>query len=88
MKVRMKVGVSGSRNGRPWPAPGEEVNVPDDEGKDLCAAGIAEPVAQRERDRAETREEKTREVTEERRTEAPKAETAERRSETGKQSKS
>lgn len=83
MKVRMKAEVSGSRNGRPWPRPGEEITVPDDEGKDLCAAGIAEPVAQR--DRVETREEKTREVAEERRSEAPKAETTERKSDSGKQ---
>lgn len=86
MKVKMRAEVSGSRNGRPWPRPGEEITVPDQEGMDLCAAGIAEPVSQRERDRAETREEKTRDVAEERRSEAP--ETAERKSDSGKQSKS
>lgn len=48
MRVRMKVGLSGTRNGQPWPASGDEVNLPDAEGADLCAAGLAEPVAVRE----------------------------------------
>jgi len=37
----MKVDVTGTRNGDPWPARGEEIDLPDDEAKDLCAAGIA-----------------------------------------------
>lgn len=45
MKIRMKVAVSGTRNGRPWPAYGEVAEVSDAEGADLCAAGMAEPVA-------------------------------------------
>lgn len=45
MKIRMKVDVSGVRDGQPWPPRGEEVEVGDQEGADLCAAGIAEPVA-------------------------------------------
>lgn len=44
MKVKMKVDITGTRDGKPWPGIGEEVDLPDDEGKDLCAAGIAEPV--------------------------------------------
>ncbi|MFD0902337.1 hypothetical protein [Actinomadura sediminis] len=47
MKVRMKVAVSGTRNGRPWPHPGEVVELSDAEGADLCASGVAEPVAER-----------------------------------------
>lgn len=47
MKIRMKVSISGARNGKSWPARGEEVEVPDVEGADLCAAGLAEPVATR-----------------------------------------
>jgi hypothetical protein len=54
VKVRMKVGISGSRNGRPWPDIGEEVTLPDQEGKEMCEAGLAEPVA--EKPKAETRE--------------------------------
>jgi hypothetical protein len=37
----------------PWPAVGDEVNVPDVVGADLCASGAAEPVA--EKKRVETR---------------------------------
>lgn len=51
MRVRMKVEVSGTRNGHPWPRRGEVVDVPDAEGADLCAAGLAEPVVD---DRVET----------------------------------
>lgn len=51
MRVRMKVGVSGTRNGQPWPARGETLDLPDDEGAQMCASGMAEPVA--EHDKAE-----------------------------------
>jgi hypothetical protein len=47
VKIKMKVDISGSRNGQPWPARGETVEVPDGEGADLCAAGMAEPVSSR-----------------------------------------
>lgn len=45
MKVRMKVAVSGTRNGQDWPAKGGQMDLPDGEGADLCSAGLAEPVA-------------------------------------------
>lgn len=45
MKVRMKVGISGTRSGVDWPAPGGELEVDDEEGMHLCAGGLAEPVA-------------------------------------------
>jgi hypothetical protein len=44
VRVRMKVDVSGSRNGVKWPARGETVEVNDEEGTQLCASGIAAPV--------------------------------------------
>lgn len=44
MRVRMKIDVSGSRDGQPWPKRGETLDLPDDEGAKLCAAGMAEPV--------------------------------------------
>ncbi len=47
MKVRMKTQITGTRNAQRWPAPGGEVTLPDNEGADLCAAGLAEPVAER-----------------------------------------
>jgi len=45
MKIRMKVDVSGARNGRAWPARGEVIELPDGEAADLCASDMAEPVA-------------------------------------------
>lgn len=46
MKVRMIAHVSGTRNGAEWPAPGGEIVVPDLEGAELCANGLAAPVAE------------------------------------------
>lgn len=46
MKVKMKVAISGTRNGERWPGLGEVVEVSDVEGADLCASGAAEPVAE------------------------------------------
>jgi len=39
--VRMKINITGSRNGEPWPAPGGTLDVPDHEAADLIAAGYA-----------------------------------------------
>ena len=41
MRVCMKVTVSGTRNGQPWPDKGGIVDLPDDEAKHLIAAGLA-----------------------------------------------
>lgn len=46
MKIRMRVTLSGLRDGQPWPARGGELVVPDAEGADLCAQGYAVPVAE------------------------------------------
>ena len=71
MKIRMKLWVSGGRgDGSDWPLPGETLDVEDREGAELCAAGIAEPVAEVEQP-AETPEEPLETRTEERA--APKA---------------
>ena len=54
MKIRMKLYISGGRaDGSDWPPPGGVMEVEDREGAELCAAGIAEPVA--EERKAETR---------------------------------
>lgn len=45
MRVRMKVSISGARDGQSWPPIGGEVDLPDQEGADMCAAGMAVPVA-------------------------------------------
>jgi hypothetical protein len=44
VKIRMKVEVSGTRDGAPWPPRGDVLEVGDDEGAQLCAAGLATPV--------------------------------------------
>jgi hypothetical protein len=44
MRVKMKVQVSGTRDGLPWPDRGETVDLPDEEAAQLCAAGMAETV--------------------------------------------
>lgn len=45
MKIQMKTKIAGSRNGVRWPVAGSVVDLPDGEAADLCAAGLAEPVA-------------------------------------------
>jgi hypothetical protein len=40
----MKVEVSGTRDGQVWPPRGEVLDVEDNEGAALCAAGMADPV--------------------------------------------
>ena len=46
MKVKLLVGMSGTRNGEDWPPQGAEMEVSDSEGAQLCAGGLAEPVAE------------------------------------------
>lgn len=41
MQVRMLTQVSGTRNGELWPAPGDTIDLPDDEANDLIATGSA-----------------------------------------------
>lgn len=43
MRVKLKGDMSGTRDGVPWPCRGEEIDLPDDEGVALCAAGMAVP---------------------------------------------
>lgn len=42
MKIKLKVSLSGTRNGRPWPRAGAVVNLPESEARDLIASRIAE----------------------------------------------
>lgn len=46
MKVRMKEQLTGSRNGKPWPAPGETIEVFDSEAVDLINSRVAEAVTE------------------------------------------
>jgi hypothetical protein len=41
----MKVAISGTRAGADWPPIGDVLEVSDDEGAQMCAGGLAEPVA-------------------------------------------
>lgn len=44
MRVRMKVSMSGTRDGHDWPARGSIVEMPDEEARGYIHAGMAEPV--------------------------------------------
>lgn len=44
MDVRMKVSISGTRNGVDWPPIGSTVSLPDTEAADMVSAGLAAPV--------------------------------------------
>ena len=45
MKVKLKVDMSGTRDGYDWPARGAVVDLPPEEAAGLCDAGMADPVA-------------------------------------------
>lgn len=42
MRIRMKVNLSGTRNGEDWPRAGEITDIPTGEAQHLVASGIAE----------------------------------------------
>ncbi|MFJ3140968.1 hypothetical protein ACIPJM_00650 [Streptomyces halstedii] len=44
MRIRMKVTLSGTRNGEDWPPAGEIADIPTGEAQHLVASGIAEEV--------------------------------------------
>ncbi|WP_282686325.1 MULTISPECIES: hypothetical protein [unclassified Streptomyces] len=44
MRIRMKIALSGLRNGKPWPAVGQTTELPTGEAQHLVASGIAEEV--------------------------------------------
>lgn len=48
MKVRMKVDVSGNRDGQSWPPRGGVIDLPDEEGVQLCSNGMAVPVSSKD----------------------------------------
>lgn len=45
MRIRMRVGLSGTLNGVPYPPAGVEWDVTDEGGRRLCEKGMATPVA-------------------------------------------
>jgi hypothetical protein len=48
MKIKMLVGMSGSLDGQPYPPRGGEWEVNDVAGAQLCAKGLAKPVAEKD----------------------------------------
>lgn len=50
MKIRMTEQVTGTIDGRRWPAKGDEIEVPDAVGAHECANGRAEPVKEEKRE--------------------------------------
>lgn len=56
----MKVQVSGTRDGQDWPAPGDELDVTDDEAVSLLNAGLAVPVEKSEPEKAVAKKAETR----------------------------
>lgn len=43
MKITMRVGITGTRNGEDWPPVGGTIDIPTDEANALVDAGLAEP---------------------------------------------
>ena len=52
MNITMRRQISGSRDGVDWPAPGESIDVPDDEAASLIGLGLAEAAADAPADEA------------------------------------
>lgn len=50
MKIRMLVQMTGTRDGQPWPAKGQEANLPTAAAAHLISAGVAEEVTADEAD--------------------------------------
>ena len=44
MRVKLKVQLSGTRDGVAWPAVGSVVELPDDEARDMITSGVAGPL--------------------------------------------
>jgi hypothetical protein len=44
MRVKLLVHLTGTRNGAEWPGYGEEIDLPDQEARDMIAGGMAQPV--------------------------------------------
>lgn len=44
MRVRMLTQITGTRDGKDWPKPGEEIDLPEDEAVQLLDAHMAEAV--------------------------------------------
>jgi hypothetical protein len=45
MRIEMRAQLSGTRDGAEWPAPGQVIDLPEDEALLLVAGGLAVPLA-------------------------------------------
>lgn len=52
MKVRLTGDLSGTRNDKPWPARGAEMELPEEEAVQLCSMGMAVPVVEDKTEKA------------------------------------
>ncbi|MEK9524648.1 hypothetical protein MIU24_35595 [Streptomyces venezuelae] len=50
MRVRMKIKISGTRDGQEWPDRGDEIDLPEDEAEQLLRYNAAEAVTETEPD--------------------------------------
>jgi ribosomal protein L29 len=66
VRIKMKVAVSGARDGQPWPGIGGVVDLPDDEAQSYVTAGMATPATDDDVETAvpSTEDVETRELTE------------------------
>lgn len=49
MRIKMTHQISGTRDGKDWPTPGNEISLPDDEALTLISQGMAKVVAEPEK---------------------------------------
>lgn len=57
-KVKMLIQITGTRNGKRWPAPGGTIDLPAAEADAYCAQGYCEPVKAKAKKPAEKRNKK------------------------------
>jgi len=55
----MRIQITGTRNGKPWPPPGETIDLPAPEAEAYCQQGYCEPVKAKAKKPAEKRTKKT-----------------------------
>lgn len=55
MRVKMRGQISGTRDGKDWPAPGEVIDLPDAEAVQLIGQHMAEPAGDSDVEAATTK---------------------------------
>jgi hypothetical protein len=44
VRIRLRVGLTGTRNGVEWPPRGSEMDLPEQEARDMIHGGLVDPV--------------------------------------------